>query len=394
MESNDILTLSVPIEQGRVEWSAISDAIAKQLKLDSKTLASLFPTGELDLKSGSAMLTLLAINLTMSEVLSLEIATDQRGQDVLVIRCQRSRLPNATAPSSGHVNVTMDVDADWQSRIDNPTTTKRPLLVFLHGLKSDGSAFQSARDHFRSLGFATAAVTYDTSEPIAATSARFSTLLTNHFVQQNATVKIALVGHSMGGLVARELTEHPDLVNDRITHLITMGTPHHGSTWATLPPLLDFLSGESIETEDLVDLLLHQPSDAGIRDLAPSSVFLRKLNSRPLRPDVRYTTILGTKSPVDAETFDQLQEMLRSLDREGSVMRLIRPRIAPLLAEEFPELESGKGDGVVATANATIQGVDDIVEVEVTHFDMVEHSDGGQTHPIWDILQKRLQPKH
>lgn len=52
---------------------------------------------------------------------------------------------------------------------------------------------------------------------------------------QESGKKITVIAHSMGGLIARWLIEHPDFRDDQpINRLITIGTPHKGSKWGTL----------------------------------------------------------------------------------------------------------------------------------------------------------------
>ena len=122
----------------------------------------------------------------------------------------------------------------------------------------------------------------------------------------------------------------------------------------------------------------------------PGSPFLKQLAERPLRDDVRYTTILGTGSPLDQQELVRLQQALRELDQEGSLVRLIRPRIQPLL-ESFDELVSGKGDGAVAAARATIPGVDDIVIVNRSHGELLSSPARGETQPVWQAILTRIE---
>lgn len=58
----------------------------------------------------------------------------------------------------------------------------------------------------------------------------------------------------MGGLMAREWTENRALKGDRIAGLITVGTPHGGSNWATLPPLLDLFDEGRLDASRLADV--------------------------------------------------------------------------------------------------------------------------------------------
>ena len=199
----------------------------------------------------------------------------------------------------------------------------------------------------------TAAVSYDDEQSIAESARQLSAITDELFAGEDRNrPKIALVGHSMGGLVAREWTENKELKSDRISTLITIASPHGGSNWATMPPLLDLVWKGDFDKTDFVDVVLHQPSAAGLRDLIPGSKQLRTMASRPRRVDVKYTTIVGTGSPVSDSQTEKLSEILRSIDGRSRVFRLIRPRVQPLV-DGLDELVRGKGDGVVRADHAT-----------------------------------------
>ena len=110
--------------------------------------------------------------------------------------------------------------------------------------------------------------------------------------------------------------------------------------------MLDLFADRRIDAGEIVDVLLHQPSAPGLRELAPGSDFLRRLSERPRRADVRYTNFVGTESPVSEEEVNKLSAALQRLDRKSKTVRLLEPRIRPLLGS-FDELADGKGDGVV-----------------------------------------------
>ena len=194
----------------------------------------------------------------------------------------------------------------------------------------------------------------------------------------------------MGGLFAREWTENPKLRSNQIAALITVGTPHRGSNWASLPPLLDLFAEGSVDSSDLVDVLLHKPSAPGMRELAPESQFLTEMAARPRQPNVQYTTIIGTGSPVTEVEVSKLRSTLQRLDQEGSMLRLIRPRIQPLL-QSFDELARGRGDGIVAVDRASIRGVDDVVKVERSHIDLISPPKACTQQPVWQAILKRVK---
>lgn len=142
----------------------------------------------------------------------------------------------------------------------------------------------------------------------------------------NQTKKVILIGHSMGGLVAREYLQGPAFEHD-VQALITIGTPHQGSDFDLdqLHPLIRAIPGGVRDLVWKVDL----KSDA-VRDLRPGSIFLEGglerdspdrfrnkdvngdgdaddsivgLNDfilRPLPSDVHYVTVIGSGCPYFA----------------------------------------------------------------------------------------------
>jgi triacylglycerol esterase/lipase EstA (alpha/beta hydrolase family) len=83
-----------------------------------------------------------------------------------------------------------------------------------------------------------------------------------------------VIGHSMGGLVARYCIERAAGADD-VADLVTLGTPHQG----TYAAYLGYLT-------------------PGGRALTPGSSFLADLNRDPLAPSVRYTSLYSVADPL------------------------------------------------------------------------------------------------
>ena len=377
------IELVVPTSEGRIVWKDVAGSLATALRLDAPTVERIFPTGSLDLRSSTTILVLFGIDVALGDAASISVIRNDDGDPALRLRCDRNAI-RFLASHHDSEPAKIHLDDDWV-----PRSTGRPLVVCLHGLKSEPTRFDDLRDFLRHAGYATAAVSYDDHQSMAASAAQISHI-TKTALDGTHQPKLVLIGHSMGGLVAREWTENPDLRNQSIVGLITVGSPHRGSNWASLPPLLDFFAEGKVDSSDIVDVLLHQPSAPGMRELAPESAFLTKLQSRPRRGDVRYTAIVGTGSPVSETEVAKLRAALQRLDEKSTTLRLLRPRIQPLL-QSFDELVRGKGDGVVAVDRATIEGVRDVVSVELSHIDFFRIKRNGAQQPVWDAILERLK---
>ena len=379
----ETIEVVIPTVDGMIVWKDVAASLAETLHLDAPTLEKMFPTGNLDLRSPTTLLVLFSIDLAFGDSMTIKMTKDAQGQPALRIGCDAKSLGLLAPQQKPSEPVSIQIDDNWRQR-----TVDKPLVVCFHGLKSAPEKFDSFRQFVREAGIASAAISYDDHQSIVDSAAQINQLASQLFAG-GQTPQLVLVGHSMGGLVAREWIENPNLNAENIAALITVATPHRGSNWASLPPLLDFFVDGNVDSQDLVDVILHKPSAPGLRELAPESKFLTELASRKRRPGTKYTTIVGTGSPVSADEVRQLRETLQRLDQEGSMLRLIRPRIQPLL-QSFDELVEGKGDGVVAVDRAVIDGVEDVVTVDVTHIDMFSPTT-NRAQPVWNAILNRLK---
>lgn len=382
--ANDVIEVIVPTIDSTLVWTDVAASLAQSLTLDAPTLERMLPTGSLDLRSPTTLLVLFGIDMAMGDAVAIRMVNDAAGQPSLSFRCDRRLMQNMAPQKRPAKPAGISIDDDWKTR-----TADKPLMMFFHGLKSHPSKFDDLRIFMREAGFATAAVSYDDHQSIRDSAAQINQIAGELFTPPSQP-KLVLVGHSMGGLVAREWTENPKLRSNQIAALITVGTPHRGSNWASLPPLLDLFAEGSVDSSDLVDVLLHKPSAPGMRELAPESQFLTEMAARPRQPNVQYTTIIGTGSPVTEVEVSKLRSTLQRLDQEGSMLRLIRPRIQPLL-QSFDELARGRGDGIVAVDRASIRGVDDVVKVERSHIDLISPPKACTQQPVWQAILKRVK---
>lgn len=380
---DDHIELVVTAEEGRVQWKDVAASLAESLSVDVAVVEKILPRGSVNVRSEYIGLASAGVRLASRGKVSIAVTRDKDDRRALKIRCDRSIFGVKTTAMKP---VTIDLDEDWSTR-----TAGRPLLICLHGLRSDPNVWRPFRAEMRGAGFATAAVGYDDRLPIAESAQQVAEVTADAITADAPQgLRLALVGHSMGGLVAREWTENPELAGQAISHLITVATPHRGSNWASMPPLLDLVSKGKFDLRDVVDVVTHQNSSAGVRDMQPGSKQLEEMASRPRRADVRYTTIVGTGSPIAQEHVERLGKMLRSIDEKSTAFQLMSPRIRPLI-DGFDELMRGKGDGAVAADKAVIEGVSDIVRFDLSHAELIRPVVGQDRQPVWDEIRKRLE---
>ncbi|MEW6620657.1 MAG: alpha/beta fold hydrolase [bacterium] len=120
--------------------------------------------------------------------------------------------------------------------------------------------------------------------------------------------KLILVGHSQGGLIARDyLQRNPDNAK-YIKRLVTIGTPHYGSHWlanisamamqdpSLSPGTKPNWLGKIIKAFDQTfrnNIKAVERGDAAVKDLLPNSEYLKELNRLSIPKDIEYVCLVG-----------------------------------------------------------------------------------------------------
>ncbi len=141
------------------------------------------------------------------------------------------------------------------------------VAVFVHGYLAAGPVFDPLRERVeRELGVVTLDFTYGPLGRFEAVLERFVAHVDAH-VPKDA--KISLVGHSLGGIVARAFV-HETPFGDRVDRVLTIATPHAGTT-----------------------AVRHLPAGPATV-LRPGGAVLRRLDARHAeRPDLRHVAIVA-----------------------------------------------------------------------------------------------------
>ncbi|MGL1834485.1 esterase/lipase family protein [Rhodocyclaceae bacterium SMB388] len=195
----------------------------------------------------------------------------------------------------------MDQDDGWhglhaRSEHADPDA---PGVVLVHGLDEPGSIWDDLIPLLNAAGFAVWEFRYPNDQAID----RSADFLAEHWRALDPDRPVALVGHSMGGLVIRDFVtrrRHPVGQPERlggppVSGVILGGTPNHGSEFARFRVML--------ELRDQLPHLVDRPYPAfsalrdgtGVAkiDLRPESDFLTGLNARPWPDEVRIVLIAG-----------------------------------------------------------------------------------------------------
>lgn len=136
---------------------------------------------------------------------------------------------------------------------------------------------------------------------------------------------IHLLAHSMGGLLARWLIEKME-GDQFIDHLILIGTPNLGSTWAKVQHLakwlLTFAFGKLALSEPVISVLAFlgsyaEQTQVTFEQMNPNSDFMKRLNDGTATP-MPYTILVGNTSSI---SFQQKMKSANFFNKIGLILK-------------------------------------------------------------------------
>ncbi len=283
------------------------------------------------------------------------------------------------------------LDENWQTAA--AAAPDLPLVVLVHGFNSNPQKNAAVLEPVRAAGYPAATFAYPNDWEISESASRLSHSL-KQIVEQHPDQKIALVTHSMGGLVARACLEDKELDPSNVTRLVMIAPPTHGTMLAHIAVATDVWEhwlgrangGPWDRCRDSVIDGLGEAAD----DMVPGSTFLTDLNARPRNPHVRYTIFLGTCASVSEGEMKWMRTALQETGGNCPGLRDCTGRFDNLLSD-MEELVEGKGDGVVALKRGRLDGVDDVLVLPFGHLTCTGPVDGDATRQVQEELLARLR---
>ena len=387
--------VAVPLHDGRLDIDELLRALLAAYELDGDTLN--LSTARIDLRGARGALLLLGGRKLLLDTVRFRrdlahdelIVTIDRVRTREVRRQLRERLTRFAGGLAGR-----DVAARrYELNVPSPLDPQRPLVVLVHGIESTPESLAELRAFLcaPARGCQVASFTFPNDEAIDRVAAEFGTRL-----RALGEQPIAIVAHSMGGLVARAVVEDPELDPGNVRTLVLSGTPNRGSDLAgfrfvleAADVLRDVEEPKHFASELLDACIDHWRDGLGEAggDVLPGSVFLTELAARSRNPRVDYHLVLGTKSLLQAAQLEAVRREATARLRGHTVGDLVRPRLDAWLSH-LDELVDGRGDGAVSVVSGNLDGVETLL-VPLDHLGLVRargvfgSSVAPEDHPVF-----------
>ena len=395
--------ITIRAVDGRIAWSDIFRGLARSRNYDDLALEDALPNRAFDIHSPSADRWLRRINGTVGPHVqvsllrttgghaepSLVITTDREG--ILQSRRRfKSKLRDLVArwddrpikPAYG-----LKLDRDWDQACHD-----RELVVVVHGLNSRPEETATFLADARKEGFPCAEFAYPNDQPID-DSARLLADELQHLAETHANRQVALVTHSMGGLVARSVIERPQLDPGNVRRLIMIAPPNHGSTLASYAVALDtweyFTSSHRRHEGHSIHGCFADGLAEALDDLTPNSIFLQRLNARPRNSNVSYTIILGNRAPLREAHLARLRDGIARAGNRNRWLQFFGSKLSTMLYD-MEEVVDGRGDGVVSVRRGMLDGVDDTVVLHLGHADVLRADAPNGARKARQVVLNRL----
>ncbi len=352
---------------------------------------------------------------------SIEIDVDERE---LVVTIDRSHLESvrdqikpqieawlgdllgrAITDSQRNYGLSFVTDADERAGLSALPSVPTRVVVLVHGLDDPGWMWRDVIPALRAVNHTVARFEYPNDGPVADSADMLALALSR--LRTAGVEHTDLVAHSMGGLVARDVLTRTSYYHGdgsggerfpAIDRLIMIGTPHAGShmvRFRGVTELKDQLYRAWHGEHGWLNSIADGQGEAG-EDLLPGSVFLSRLNARPLATHTRYTIIAGRISPVSETKLREMADSARRLASSGAapswLQRLAESGESELVLSVLGSAIRGLGDGVVTVSSAQLAGVDDFQVVEADHLSLIVNVlPSDRTPPAIPIILERFQ---
>jgi pimeloyl-ACP methyl ester carboxylesterase len=261
------------------------------------------------------------------------------------------------------------------------------LVVLIHGLDSSVEHWSDLIPLLEQDGYAVATLAYPNDQPLDDSAALLAAEMTKVQAAHPRLV-VDIVGHSMGGIVARAYIEGEGYAGG-VERLILLAPPNHGSCYSRFSVVSDVVEHCGLwwsEPDWSWSWMVTDGLGEARSDIAPGAPFLVQLNTKSRRRDVRYTIVAGNRSCGWRHTASVLR---------WSTVCVPDARWSKPFGDKLKgwadtlESRTCSHDGLVQIENALLPGVDDVVIVPADHT-TISCSSNGFPPVAWPIIRDRL----
>lgn len=314
-------------------------------------------------------------------------ATPEHGDALLLPPVPRGRLH----PDPGLYLVASDVGVPLCVRIDAPVEKAAALaesaVVLVHGLDDSGDQWRELAPALHRAGRTVLFFEYANDQGIALSADELGRAL--RVLRARGIIRVDLVCHSMGGLVARDVLTRPEHyagVGDPrdglpdVDRVILVATPNQGAPLAYIRAPNDLIERTiawrhaDAPLSEIFALGSDGDGQAGL-DLRPGSAYLTELNARPAPTGV-HTTVIVAQALGDAP---EASEPDAKADGSGSGPSSsserapgVRARVRMWWSRVVRRVVEVLGDGAVPADSARLAHADETVQVRCTHVGLLK----------------------
>ncbi|MBI3623119.1 PD40 domain-containing protein [Candidatus Pacearchaeota archaeon] len=191
--------------------------------------------------------------------------------------------------------------------VSSMVLSDEPIAVLVHGLSSNPSTFEQitstgeSTHHDMNLLYNDRVLLfqYPSGKHVQENADSLYNRLNREIFSKNSKIAVDLIGHSMGGVLARYVElNHPN----KIRNLITLGSPHNGTVKDEEIRGIDYALGNSLSLE--IFLSMQGVFTDGAKDLYKNSDLLNLMNKSNRSTSTAYFTIAGTKGKIWSDLID------------------------------------------------------------------------------------------
>lgn len=401
--SDDVEVIEVPLDHGRIRIRDLLEQVCLAAGVDP---GERFATVDWSIDVGSF---LGRLELTVVERLVPGAIRTRVLDDRLVIEVDRARLAASAGELIGRfeqwagdaggggppraVGITAVTADDPRAPLAALPPGTAGAVVLVHGLDDPGWVWRDLAPALLAEGVTVLRFEYPDDQPIADSADLLAVDLAG--LRDRGIERVSIVGHSMGGLVARDVLTRAayyggdGLGGERypaVDRLVMLGTPNHGTPVARLRGVTEILS-RVLSGKRSWRRSLDGGAGEAARDVLPGSDFLRRLNDRPGPRHTEYTIVAGRMSPIGEDELQGLVEWIESAAEAAGYDASGAEHLRGLVAAAV----RGLGDGIVSIESARLDGVDDTVIVEANHLGMVVNVfESESTPPAIPIVLERI----